>query len=127
MDLNFTPAELAFRQEVRDFVATSLPADIQHKVLNGLILGRDDYTRWQKILHAKGWGGAAWRKEFGGPGWSTTQQYIFEEECAAAGAPRTIPFGLKMVAPVIMQYGSVAQQDRFLPKILAAEEWWCQG
>ena len=127
MDLNFTPEELAFRQEVREFVAGSLPPDIQHKVLNGLILQSDDYIRWQKILHAKGWGGASWRKEFGGPGWSATQQYIFEEECAAAGAPRTIPFGLKMVAPVIMQYGSPAQQERFLPKILAADEWWCQG
>jgi alkylation response protein AidB-like acyl-CoA dehydrogenase len=127
MNLNFTPEELAFRQEVREFVATSLPADIQHKVLNGLILHSEDYTRWQKILHAKGWGGAAWKPEFGGTGWTTTQQYIFEEECAAAGAPRAIPFGLKMVAPVIMQYGSPAQQARFLPKILAADEWWCQG
>jgi alkylation response protein AidB-like acyl-CoA dehydrogenase len=127
MDLNFTPEELAFRQEVREFVATSLPADIQHKVLNGLILHSEDYTRWQKILHAKGWGGTAWKPEFGGTGWTTTQQYIFEEECAAAGAPRAIPFGLKMVAPVIMQYGSPAQQARFLPKILAADEWWCQG
>jgi alkylation response protein AidB-like acyl-CoA dehydrogenase len=127
MNLNFTPEELAFRHEVREFVATSLPADIQHKVLNGLILHSEDYTRWQKILHAKGWGGAAWKPEFGGTGWTTTQQYIFEEECAAAGAPRAIPFGLKMVAPVIMQYGSPAQQARFLPKILAADEWWCQG
>jgi alkylation response protein AidB-like acyl-CoA dehydrogenase len=127
MDLNFTPDEVAFRQEVRDFVATSLPADIRHKVLNGLILERDDYVRWQRILHAKGWGGAAWPKDFGGPGWSAAQQYIFDEECAAAGAPRGIPFGLKMVAPVIMQFGSPAQQQRFLPKILAAEEWWCQG
>ena len=127
MDLNFTSEELAFRQEVREFVATNLPPDIQHKVLNGLILGSDDYVRWQKILHKKGWGGAAWKKEFGGTGWSTTQQYIFEEELAAAGAPRMVPFGLKMVAPVIMQYGSPAQQERFLPKILAADEWWCQG
>jgi alkylation response protein AidB-like acyl-CoA dehydrogenase len=127
MDLNFTADELAFRQEVRDFVAQSLPADIQHKVINGLILERDDYVRWQKILHARGWGGASWPKEFGGPGWTPVQQYIFEEECAAAGAPRGIPFGLKMVGPVIMAFGSPAQQERFLPKILAADEWWCQG
>jgi alkylation response protein AidB-like acyl-CoA dehydrogenase len=127
MDLNFTPDEIAFRDEVRDFVAHALPSDIQHKVLNGLILESTDYTRWQKILHEKGWGGPAWKKEFGGTGWDATKQYIFEEECAAAGAPRAIPFGLKMVAPVIMQYGSPAQQERFLPKILSAEEWWCQG
>ncbi|HZW22811.1 acyl-CoA dehydrogenase family protein [Noviherbaspirillum sp.] len=127
MDLNFTAEEQAFRQEVRDFVAGALPPDIRHKVLNGLILERDDYVRWQRILHAKGWGGPAWKKDFGGTGWSTVQQYIFEEECAAAGAPRAIPFGLKMVAPVLMQYGSPKQQDRFLPRILAAQEWWCQG
>jgi alkylation response protein AidB-like acyl-CoA dehydrogenase len=127
MDLNFTAEENAFRQEVREFVAKSLPPDIRHKVLNGLILERDDYVRWQRILHAKGWGCASWPKEFGGPGWTAVQQYIFEEECAAAGAPRGIPFGLKMVAPVIMAFGSPAQQQRFLPKILAAEEWWCQG
>lgn len=127
MNLNLTPEDLAFRQQVLSFLDLSLPPDIQHKVLNGLILERDDYVRWQRILHAQGWGGAAWSPEFGGTGWSTVQQYIFEEECAAAGAPRAISFGLKMVAPVIMAFGSPAQQQRFLPHILAAEEWWCQG
>jgi len=127
MDLNFTEAETAFRDQVRSFLARSLPADISHKVRHGLILERDDYVRWQRILHAQGWGGSGWPTEFGGTGWSAVQQYIFEEECAAAGCPRAIPFGLKMVAPVIMAFGSKAQQQRFLPKILAAEEWWCQG
>jgi alkylation response protein AidB-like acyl-CoA dehydrogenase len=127
MNLNFTDEELAFRREVREFVAQSLPADIRDKVINGLILESGDYVRWQRILHARGWGGGSWRKEFGGTGWNAVQQYIFEEECAAAGAPRAISFGLKMVAPVLMQFGSSVQQERFLPKILAAEEWWCQG
>ncbi len=127
MNLNFTPEETAFRQQVRAFLTQNLPPDIQHKVLNGLILERDDYVRWQRILHAQGWGGSSWPKEFGGPGWNAVQQYIFEEECAAAGTPRTIPFGLKMVAPVIMAFGSKEQQQHFLPRILAAEDWWCQG
>ena len=127
MDLNFTAEQQAFRQEVRDFITTNLPIDIRHKVMHGLILERDDYLRWQRILHAHGWGASSWPKDFGGPGWSATQQYIFEEESAAAGAPRAIPFGLKMVAPVLMQFGSHEQQQRFLPKILAGEEWWCQG
>ncbi|MGB6055442.1 MAG: acyl-CoA dehydrogenase family protein [Burkholderiaceae bacterium] len=127
MDLNFTPDETAFRQEVRDFLAASLPADISRKVREGLVVERDDYIRWQRILHAKGWGGPAWPAQFGGTGWNAVQQYIFEEECAAAGCPRAIPFGLKMVAPVLMAFGTPAQQQRFLPKILAAEEWWCQG
>src|SRR4051812_45906148 len=106
MDLNFTAEEIAFRHQIQAFVVRSLPADIQHKVLSGLILERDDYVRWQRILHAQGWGGASWPAEFGGPGWTPAQQYIFEEECAGAGAPRTVPFGLKMVAPVIMAFGS---------------------
>jgi alkylation response protein AidB-like acyl-CoA dehydrogenase len=127
MDLNFTAGESAFRNEVREFFAGALPADIRHKVLNGLILESGDYVRWQKTLYAKGWGGPSWPAEFGGPGWNPVQQYIFEEESAAAGAPRAIPFGLKMVAPVIMAFGSPAQQQRFLPRILSADDWWCQG
>jgi alkylation response protein AidB-like acyl-CoA dehydrogenase len=127
MDLNFTPEESAFRQQVRSFMQEKLPDDIRRKVLGGLIVQRDDYVRWQRILHEQGWGAASWPQQFGGPGWNATQQYIFEEESAAAGAPRAIPFGLKMVAPVIMAFGSPEQQQRYLPKILSAEEWWCQG
>jgi len=127
MDLNFTPAENAFRDEVRDFVGKQLPAHIREKVMNGLRLGRDDHVLWQRTLHAHGWGGPSWPKEFGGPGWSPTELYIFEEECALAGAPRLISFGLRMLAPVLMAFGSPAQQQRYLPKIMSAEEWWCQG
>ncbi|MFZ5512657.1 MAG: acyl-CoA dehydrogenase family protein [Pseudomonadota bacterium] len=127
MDLNFTPEENAFREEVRAFVRDQLPAAIRHKVMNGLHLTRDDHVLWQRTLYRRGWGGPGWSKEFGGPGWTPVQQYIFEEECAAGGAPRLIPFGLKMVAPVIMAFGNDAQKARFLPKILSAEEWWCQG
>jgi alkylation response protein AidB-like acyl-CoA dehydrogenase len=127
MDLNFTAGETAFREQVRNFMQEKLPGDIRRKVLGGLIVERDDYVRWQRILHEHGWGAPAWPQQFGGTGWNATEQYIFEDESAAAGAPRAVPFGLKMVAPVIMAFGSPAQQQRFLPKILAAEEWWCQG
>ena len=127
MDLNFTPEESAFRQQVKRFMQDKLPADIREKVLGGLIVERGDYVRWQRILHEQGWGAPGWPEQFGGPGWNATQQYIFEEEAAAAGAPRAVPFGLKMVAPVIMAFGSPEQQQRYLPKILSAEEWWCQG
>lgn len=127
MDLNFTSAELAFRHEIQEFLQQSLPAGIRQKVRHGMPLAKQDYQCWQQILHARGWGGSSWPTEFGGTGWSAVQRYIFEEECAAAGAPRLPPFGIKMVAPVLMEFGSPAQQQRFLPKILAAEEWWCQG
>jgi alkylation response protein AidB-like acyl-CoA dehydrogenase len=127
MDLNFTPAELAFRDEVRSFLRDQLPADIAQRVKSGLALRAEDYTRWQKILFQRGWGAPGWPKQFGGPGWGPVEMHIFDEEAAAAGAPRTIPFGLKMVAPVIMAFGSPAQQQRFLPGILNGEVWWCQG
>lgn len=127
MDLNLSAADLAFRQEVQTFLAQALPADIRDKVRQGWPLQRDDYLRWQRILHARGWGGSTWPQAFGGTGWNAVQKYLFDEACSAAGAPRLPPFGIKMVAPVLMEFGSPAQQQRFLPKILAGEEWWCQG
>jgi alkylation response protein AidB-like acyl-CoA dehydrogenase len=127
MRLEFTDAEQAFREEVRAFLREKLSSDISDKVLNGYELGRADHLLWQRRLHERGWGGMGWPVEFGGPGWNSVQQYIFEEESALAGGPRLIPFGTKMVAPVIMAFGSAAQQQRFLPKISAGEEWWCQG
>ena len=128
MDLDFSTEELAFRDEVRQFLASQLPADIRDRISRGdHSYVRDDTIRWQKILHAKGWGAPAWPVEFGGTGWSKTQQYIFETECSLADAPAQLAFGIKMVAPVLMRYGSLEQQNKFLPRILAAEDWWCQG
>ena len=127
MDLNFTPAEQAFREEVRSFVRQDLPSEISSKILNGAHASRDDTVRWQQIVHRRGWGAPSWPKEFGGTGWGPVQQYIFEEECAAAGAPGLLPFGLKMIGPVLMAFGNADQQRRFLPRIPSAEDWWCQG
>ncbi|HEV7613437.1 MAG TPA: acyl-CoA dehydrogenase family protein [Steroidobacteraceae bacterium] len=127
MRLEFTDEEQAFREEVRRFLREQLSSDISDKVLNGYELGREDHVVWQRRLHERGWGGVGWPVEFGGPGWNSVQQYIFEEESALAGAPRLIPFGTKMVGPVIMAFGSPAQQQRFLPKISSGAEWWCQG
>src|SRR5262245_19163905 len=127
MDLNFTAEEHAFRQEVRQWVADSLPKDISHKVHHALRLSRDDMQRWAKILGKKGWLASGWPKQFGGPGWTAVQKHLFEEECALAGAPRIVPFGPVMVAPVIMAFGSPEQQQRFLPGIASGEVWWSQG
>ena len=127
MDLAFTPEEQAFREEIRAWVQANLPADISHKVHNALRLSRDDMQRWAKILGKKGWLGHGWPKEFGGPGWNAVQKHLFEEECALAGAPRVVPFGPVMVAPVIMAFGSPEQQQRFLPGIASGDVWWSQG
>ncbi|MFN7725868.1 MAG: acyl-CoA dehydrogenase family protein [Rubrivivax sp.] len=127
MDLNFTAEEQNFRSDIRQWVATHLPADLSHKVHNALRLSRDDLQRWAKILGKQGWLGWGWPKEFGGPGWNAIQKHLFEEECALAGAPRVVPFGPVMVAPVIMAFGNRAQQERFLPGIASGEVWWSQG
>ena len=127
MDLDFTPEQQAFRADIRSWVAANLPADIAHKVHNGLRQSRDDLQRWAKILGAKGWLGYGWPKEFGGPGWDAIERHLFEEECALAGAPRIVPFGPVMVAPVIMAFGSPEQQKKFLPGIASGDVWWSQG
>ncbi len=127
MDLNFTAEETAFRNDIRQWVADNLPADISHKVHNALRLSRDDMQRWAKILGKQGWLGWGWPTQFGGPGWNAIQKHLFEEECALAGAPRVVPFGPVMVAPVIMAFGSPEQQQRFLPGIASGDVWWSQG
>ncbi|MCD2513108.1 acyl-CoA dehydrogenase family protein [Comamonas endophytica] len=127
MDLAFTPEEQAFREEVRTWIRTHLPEDIAHKVRNALRLSRDDLQRWAKILGRRGWLGHGWPSAFGGPGWSAVQKHLFEEECALACAPRVVPFGPVMVAPVIMAFGTPEQQQRFLPGIASGEVWWSQG
>ena len=127
MDLTFTPEEQQFREDIRTWVHANLPADIQHKVRNALRQTRDDMQRWAKILGKKGWLGHGWPKEFGGPGWTVIQKHLFEEECALAGAPRAVPFGPVMVAPVIMAFGNAEQQQRFLPGIASGDVWWSQG
>jgi len=127
MDLNFTAAEQAFRAEVRAFIDASLPTDIRDKVLNYQRLGKDDYYRWHVILAKQGWVAANWPQEYGGPGWNSVQQHIFDEECGDAGAPVLSPFALRMVAPVIQAFGSSEQKAHYLPKIISGEHWWCQG
>ncbi|MEP7245843.1 MAG: acyl-CoA dehydrogenase family protein [Gammaproteobacteria bacterium] len=127
MNLEFSAAEQQFREEVRAFLRESLIPEVSAKVLGLKRLSREDIIGWQRTLHARGWSGPSWPVEFGGTGWSAIQQHIFDEECSLAGAPPIISFGVRMVAPVLMQFGSRAQQEYFLPRILAGEHWWCQG
>jgi hypothetical protein len=127
MNLNFTAEEKDFQQEVRQFLQDKLPEDIAQKTKSALNLSKEEYVQWQQILHAQGWAAPNWPVEHGGTAWSPTQKYIFANECAKAGAPDVIPFGLKMVAPIIYTYGNEEQKQRFLPDILASNVWWCQG
>jgi alkylation response protein AidB-like acyl-CoA dehydrogenase len=127
MDLDYTEEDRAFREQVRTFLDEHLPADLQHKVRSHLRLSRDDIVRWHKVLHRQGWVAPGWPAEYGGPGWTPVQRHVFDEECARAGTPPVMPFGVNMVAPVIMAFGSQAQKDYYLPRILSCEDWWCQG
>ena len=129
MDLAFTPEDLAFRNEVRAFINEAFDEDLRDQMArtkNGYI-SKEGHLKWQKALHARGWIAPNWPKEYGGPGWTAAQRYIFDLETSAAGTPMVTAFGLKMVSPVIMKFGSEEQKKRFLPPILASEVWWCQG
>lgn len=127
MDLNFSDEELAFRDEVRGFLGSNLPASLAAKVKGGKRLVKEDMDTWHAILNRQGWLAESWPVEYGGTGWNAVQRQIFEDECCAAGAPRTVPFGLKMLAPVLIKYGSEEQKRHYLPRILDGTDWWCQG
>ncbi|WP_163649277.1 acyl-CoA dehydrogenase family protein [Modicisalibacter sp. 'Wilcox'] len=127
MNIHYSNEELAFRDEVRAFLEAELPDDIAAKVRLGKKLAKADHQRWQAILNRRGWYAANWPVEYGGTGWSVVEKYIFEEECAAAGAPRLISFGVNMVAPVIIAFGTPEQKVHYLPRILDGSDWWCQG
>jgi alkylation response protein AidB-like acyl-CoA dehydrogenase len=127
MDLNYSDADDAFRLEVRAWIEANLPDDLRFKVLNHRRLQKDDIARWHKILAGNGWSTVAWPVEYGGTGWNATQRHIWEEECASAGTPMVLPFGVAMVAPVIMKFGNDAQKKHYLPRIADGTDWWCQG
>ncbi|MEJ8825364.1 acyl-CoA dehydrogenase family protein [Variovorax humicola] len=127
MDLKFTPEEEAFRSEVLQFLREKLPERLSHKVKNGLRLTREDTVQWHAILQERGWLANHWPRQYGGPGWSAVQKFIFENECALAGAPRILPFGVSMLGPVLIKFGSEPQKQYWLPRILNGEDWWCQG
>ncbi len=127
MDLNYSAEDLAFRDEVRGWLDANIPADLREKVLNYEELGKEDLLRWHGILARKGWVAPAWPVEHGGTGWNAVQRYIFEEECAAAGAPPIVAFGMTMCGPVLIRFGSDEQKKRHLPGIYNGDVFWCQG
>ncbi len=126
MDTNFSKEDLAFRDEVRAFLKEAWTE--QHaEERQARKTGVEPTINWQRRLYEQGWAAPGWPVEHGGTGWTTTQSFIFETERASAGAPDVAPFGLKMVAPVIYTFGTEEQKQKFLPRILKSEDWWCQG
>jgi alkylation response protein AidB-like acyl-CoA dehydrogenase len=129
MDLDLTPEERAFRAEVRAFLAEHLSEDIRagSAATPSVFVEPDIGQAWNAILHRKGWLAYQWPREHGGPGWTPVQRYLFEKECAEAGAPNLTVLGLKLVAPVLYTFGTAAQKAHYLPRILSGEDYWCQG
>ena len=127
MDLNFTPEEEAFRAEVQAFLKAKLPERIATKVKAGQRLTKADQDEWHAILNERGWLANHWPQEYGGPGWGAVEKFIFDTECALAGGPRIVPFGVNMLGPVLIKFGNEAQKKYWLPRILSGEDWWCQG
>lgn len=129
MNLELDPADLAFRDEVRDFLSTHLSNTLRdgQRRTTSMYPDAEISTPWQHALQAKGWLVPLWPKAWGGTGWSALQRFIFESECALTGAPLVHPMGVRLVGPVILRYGTEAQKARYLPRILSSEDYWCQG
>jgi alkylation response protein AidB-like acyl-CoA dehydrogenase len=127
MQIALTPDQADFDEEVRTFLAESLPAEISQRVMLGKAVGKELLGAWTRILNEKGWAAPNWPKENGGTGWSLVERHLFDVACRAAHAPQLSGFGFNMVGPAIIRYGSNAQKAEFLPKILNADLWWCQG
>ncbi|MFC3053315.1 acyl-CoA dehydrogenase family protein [Kordiimonas pumila] len=127
MDLSLSDGQVRFRDSIREFLKEALPDDIKKAMRAGGHLTAEQYRRWHGILAQKGWSTPLWPKDFGGTGWNPVEYAIFDEECYAAGAPRVLPFGVSMLAPVIINFGNDEQKKRFLPGIQSGEVWWAQG
>jgi alkylation response protein AidB-like acyl-CoA dehydrogenase len=127
MDMSYSAEEHAFRAELCAFLEDNLPADISDTVRTGRGLTKSQMETWHAILNARGWLAINWPKSHGGAEWGPVQRHIFEEECCRVHAPRIVPFGLNMLGPVLMKFGTTAQQDEYLPRILDGTDWWCQG
>ncbi|WP_235976581.1 acyl-CoA dehydrogenase family protein [Sandaracinobacteroides hominis] len=129
MSLKLSPADEAFRDEVRDFLAANLTDDIRRagERMTSVYADHDASMKWQAILHAKGWAAPAWPTEHGGAGWSVVQRHIFARERVLAGAPPLSPMGIAMAGPAILHFGTPEQKEFFLPRMLNGAHFWCQG
>lgn len=127
MDLAFSPNEIGFRDELREFFRREIPQKIREKVSAGAALARDDISTSHRILNGHGLAVPHWPAEWGGRDWSAVKRYIFIEELQRAAVPLPLQFNCYMVGPVIAQFGSQAQKERFLPRAANLDDWWCQG
>ena len=127
MNIEFSKDDLGFQQKVRNFISKNLSNELRNKVANGSEISKEEIISWQKALHKENLFAPGWKKEFGGAELSASKRYILDQELALADTPTIIPFGVTMIGPVLMHYGTPKQQSFFLPKIINSDHWWCQG
>jgi pimeloyl-CoA dehydrogenase large subunit len=127
MDLSYSKEEMAFREEVRDFFATAVPAETKRKLQEGRHLSKEDMVTWQRILNKKGWAVPHWPTQWGGTGWDAVKLYIYNEELQLAPAPQPLAFNVSMLGPVLYNVASEEQKKYYLPRIANLDDWWCQG
>src|SRR3546814_740492 len=127
MDLTIDPDVERLREEIREFFAKNLPAELSRKTLNGQKVSKADHQAWQRVLAARGWLAPSWSKQWGGPGWGPLERFIYDEESALAGAPRANIPSIDLLGPVIIEFGTEDQKNTYLPRILSGDDWWCQG
>ena len=127
MNIEFSKDDLEFQQKVRNFISKNLSNELRNKVANGSEISKEEIISWQKSLHKENLFAPGWKKEFGGAELSASKRYILDQELALADTPTIIPFGVTMIGPVLMHYGTPKQKSFFLPKILNSDHWWCQG
>ena len=127
MNIEFSKDDLEFQQKVRNFISKNLSNELRNKVANSSEISKEEIISWQKALHKENLFAPGWKKEFGGAELSASKRYILDQELALADTPTIIPFGVTMIGPVLMHYGTTKQQSFFLPKILNSDHWWCQG
>ncbi|HYZ32294.1 MAG TPA: acyl-CoA dehydrogenase family protein, partial [Crenalkalicoccus sp.] len=127
MELRWTEAERSFRREVRDFIDRELDPATRERMIAGKSPTKDQVVAWQRKLNARGWAVPDWPQQWGGPGWTPAQRYIFREELMQAPAPQPLAFNTNMCGPVIIAFGTEEQKQRFLPRMANLDDWWCQG
>ena len=129
MNLDLTPADAAFRDEVRAFLDENLTPELAQagKLTTSVFTDKEWNLAWQKVLYKKGWVAPNWPVEYGGTGWTEMQKYIWASECTRYGTPNLSPMGLRMCGPMLMKFGTQEQKDYYLPRMLAGEDYWCQG